>query len=146
MPVAPGWARVTSHVFWKPVSANVFPLLPRSFQWRFVNWTWSFEFVPMPSSLIAVTLSGSKLAFEKSTDERRIENGSASTTWSAVTGFAPLKVSVQVVRLGFEEIDTSSAPIVTWPESRRASSLGTWSFPPTTWYFSFDGPKLFSWP
>ena len=69
------------------MSENVSPFDPSGRQKRLENWTWSFEFVPMPSSRIATSLSGSNPAFERSTDERRIENGSASTTLSAVTLF-----------------------------------------------------------
>ena len=47
----------------------------------------------MPSSAIACVLNGSKPAFEQS-HSRRIENGSASTTWLTMTAFAPLKASV----------------------------------------------------
>ena len=43
----------------------------------------------MPCSRIATSLSGSNPAFERSTEERRIEKGSASTTLSAVTVFVP---------------------------------------------------------
>ena len=53
----------------------------------------------MPCSRIATSLSGSKPAFARSTDERRIENGSARTTLSAVTVFVAVRcanVSVNV--------------------------------------------------
>ena len=81
------------------MSENVSPFEPCARQKRLENWTWSFEFVPMPCSRIAISFSGSKPAFERSTDERRIENGSASTTLSAVTVFVPdacANVSVNV--------------------------------------------------
>ena len=55
---------------------------PWSRQKRDVNCRWNFEFVPIPSSLIAIVFTSLKPACEKSTAERRIENGSASTTWS----------------------------------------------------------------
>src|SRR5215210_8976130 len=51
---------------------------------RVLKPTLSFELVPMGSSRMARVLRVSKPAFEKST-ERSIENGSASTTRSAVT-------------------------------------------------------------
>src|SRR3954447_17927412 len=85
MPAAPDCARVTSHVDWYPVSANVSPLQPSARQWRLENCAWSFEFVPMPCSRIAVALSALKPARFQSTDVRMIENGIASTTLSAVT-------------------------------------------------------------
>ena len=79
----------------------------------------------MPCSRIATSLSGSKPAFERSTDERRIENGSASTTLSAVTVFvadARRNVSVNVPA-GFRLTATSSEPVVIWPASRAARPL-----------------------
>ena len=110
---------------------------------RLENWTWSFEFVPMPCSRIAISFSGSKPAFVRSTDERRIENGSASTTLSAVTVFVPAacrNVSVNVPD-GFRRTATSSEPVVICPASLAASRSVIWSFPPRTWYFSFEAPK-----
>src|SRR4051794_40838261 len=85
MPAAPGWARVTSQLDWWPVSANVSPLQPSDRQWRAENCACSLEVVPLPRSRIAVVLIALKPAFEKSTDERRIENGMARTTLSATT-------------------------------------------------------------
>ena len=67
------------------MSASVSPLEPSAFHGRERNWTWSFEFVPMPSSRIARSFRSEKPAAEMSTDRRRIENGSASTTLSAAT-------------------------------------------------------------
>jgi hypothetical protein len=45
-------------------------------------------------------------------------------------------------------IATSCEPSVIWLESNCPSFVDTWSLPPTTWYFSFDGPKIrrFPWP
>ena len=97
----------------------------------------------MPCSRIATSLSGSKPAFERSTDERRIENGSASTTLSAVTVFVAVccaKVSVNVPE-AFRRTATSSDPVVICPGSAAASRSVIWSLPPATWYFSFEAPK-----
>ena len=61
-------------------------------------------------------------AFEMSTEERRIENGSASTTLSAVTVFvaaAAANVSVNVP--AGSATATSSDPVVIWPGSAAAS-------------------------
>ena len=87
-----------------------------------------------------------KPAAEMSTDERRIENGSARTTLSAVTAtplaklsvYAPAVVSRTAVSMWPRLIDA-------WPIApARPSTI--WSLPPRTWYFSFDGPKIRSWP
>ena len=102
--------------------------------------------MPIPCSRIAI--SGSKPAFERSTEERRIEKGRASTTLSAVTVFVPdccAKVSVNVP-VALRRTATSSEPVVIWPASCAASRSVIWSLPPTTWYFSFDGPKTRNWP
>ena len=47
---------------------------------------------------------------------------------------------------GFCLIAVSSMPSEIWPASRFASSHGTWSLPPWTWYFSFEGPNVWNWP
>ena len=131
------------------MSENVSPFNPCGRQKRLENWTCSFELVPMPSSLIATIFSGSNPAWERSTEEeRRIENGSARTTLSAVTFFLPdacANVSVYVpVALRFTA--TSSEPVVIWPARRAASRSVIWSFPPATWYFSSEAPKTRNWP
>jgi hypothetical protein len=72
-------------VFWYPVSEKVSPFEPSAFHGRERNWTWSFEFVAMPSSRIARSFRSENPAAETSTERRRIENGSARTTVSAVT-------------------------------------------------------------
>ena len=77
----------------------------------------------MPCSRIATSLSGSKPAFAMSTEERRIENGSASTTLSAVTVFVAVccaNVSVNVPD-AFRRTATSSDPVVICPGSAAAS-------------------------
>lgn len=128
------------------MSAVVSPLLPSAAQWRSVNPTLSFAFVPMPSSAIAVRLSGLNPDRVRSTDERRMLNGIAMTTRSAVTAGRPAKLSVYVPS-AFSRTATSS-----WPRRicaapmRAARPSAIWSLPPVTWYFSFDGPKIRSWP
>ena len=77
-----------------------------------------------------------------------MENGSASTTWSAVTAVVPepfLKVSAYVPPAFFFTA-TSSVPVAIWPGRACAMRSVSWSLPPATWYFSFDGPKMRSWP
>jgi hypothetical protein len=74
-------------VLWQPRSEYVSPVEPRLLQWRHVNWTWSFEFVPIPSSAIACSLRAEKPDWARSTELRRIENGRASTSTSAATVF-----------------------------------------------------------
>ena len=105
------------------MSENVSPFAPCPRQNRLENWTCSFEFVPIPCSRIATSLSGSNPAFERSTEERRIEKGSASTTLSAVTVFVPeLCANVSVnVPVALRRTATSSDPVVIWPASRAAS-------------------------
>ena len=74
----------------------------------------------MPCSRIAISFSGSKPALEMSTEERRIENGSASTTLSAVTVFvadALRNVSVNVPE-ALRRTATSSEPVVICPRAR----------------------------
>ena len=101
----------------------------------------------MPCSWIAVSFSGSKPALEKSTEERRMENGSASTTWSAVTVFAPTPAERQRERAGALRRDRDELrAIVICPASVAASRSVIWSLPPMTWYFSFDLPKTRRWP
>ena len=98
----------------------------------------------MPCSRIAISFSGfKKPALEMSTEERRIEIGSASTTLSAVTVFVAVcwaKVSVNVPE-EFRRTATSSDPVVIWPARAAASRSDIWSLPPATWYFSFEAPK-----
>src|SRR3954471_1451497 len=120
------------------------PLLPRPYQWRSLNWTCSLEFVPMPCSRIARDFTVEKPACDQSTDERMIENGSASTTWSAVTCLEDppcLNVNRYVLSV-FSLIATSSLPRETCEPSACVSRVGTWSLPPRTWYFSLDLPKI----
>ena len=94
---------------------------------------------------MAVTFSGSKPAFEKLTDERRIENGSASTTRSAVTVFVP-GVERQRVRAA-GELDRDELVLELHSRAElRGEDLRIWSLPPRTWYFSFDGPKILNLP
>ena len=107
------------------MSENVSPFAPSARQKRLENWTCSFEFVPIPCSRIATSLSGSNPAFEMSTEERRIEKGSASTTLSAVTVFVPelwAKVSVNVP-VALRRTATSSDPVVIWPGERSGEPV-----------------------
>ena len=96
------------------MSAYVLPLLPSPYQWRSLNCTCSFEFVPMPSSRIARDLATPNPACDQSTDERRIENGSASTTLSADTPtvFDPCSNVSRNVPSALRAIATSSLPSV----------------------------------
>ena len=113
-----------------------------------MNWTCSFEFVPIASSRIAVCLYALKPAFVKSTDARMIENGSASTTMSAVTVLvAGPSWNVSVYEPPWlSVIATSSEPVVTCDATSDARREATWSLPPRTWYCSFDFPKVRNWP
>ena len=127
--------------------AKVSPLQPSPSQWRSVNWTCSLELVPMPSSRMAVCLSGRNPAPEKSTEERRIENGTARTTLSRVT----VRVRDPCLRVRVTvpppwRTATSCWPSSIWPWSWAASRVGSWSQPPRMAYFSLDGPKMRSCP
>jgi hypothetical protein len=123
------------------VEAEIAAVAPRELQLQ-------LRVVPMPSSLIAVCLSGRKPAAVMSTEWRRIENGTVRTTLSATTVVVPeprRKVRVYVAS-PFSTSATSSEPVSIRPSSSSASRSGTWSLPPRTWYFSSERPNTLNWP
>ncbi len=100
-------------------------------------------FVPIPSLSIASVFTALKPACETS-QVRRIENGSARTTWSyTLSNAAEPLPNVNLNELsGFCLIAVSAVFATICEPSFAASAVGTWSLPSRTRNFSSDSPKV----
>jgi len=77
------------------------------------------------------------------TREFRLIDGALMLVKEQTLVYTASSVSVpEALRL----IAVSSEPSTIWLARAWARRVGIWSFPPRTWYFSFEGPKIRSWP
>ncbi len=99
------------------------------------------ELVPYPSSLMAVSLSGSKPAFDVSRP-RSTPNGMVMTTRSATTVLVPPAVeNVSVYEPSWlSAIAVMRQPVLTGPGRLAAMAFGSCSLPPTMWKRWSDWP------
>ena len=111
-----------------------------------MNCRCSLAFVPIPSSLDRRASCARRSRRLREVDRsRRIENGSASTTWSAThverRRAAAERERVAAVGVALDRGQLRADRDLAAPSVARARAA-IWSLPPRTWYFSFDLPKI----